>query len=202
VNRPPDFDELMEGVEHPEERERLRRVHELLLAAGPPPELSPDLALVPKPEQKPAPTRRTRRRLALGGALAAALVVATFGIGYLAGNDDSEESAMPVNRTIALTGSSGASATVDLGFKGADGNWPMIVTVRGLRPLQGGDYYTLSLTREGKPIVTCGTFNVGSGETRFQLTAAYDLKRFDGWIVTLWDAQTHEEKPVLRTARV
>ena len=40
----PDFDELVGGDDLPgPERERLQRVHELLVAAGPPPELPPEL---------------------------------------------------------------------------------------------------------------------------------------------------------------
>ena len=35
----PDFDELSAATSTPEERARLRRAHDLLLAAGPPPEL-------------------------------------------------------------------------------------------------------------------------------------------------------------------
>ncbi len=43
----PDFDELVEGLDDERERARLHRVHDLLLAAGPPPELSPALAASP-----------------------------------------------------------------------------------------------------------------------------------------------------------
>ena len=41
MSREPDFDALV-GADVPgEERDRLRRAHELLVAAGPPPELAP-----------------------------------------------------------------------------------------------------------------------------------------------------------------
>ena len=40
MSKRPDFDELLGGVEDPEERARLQRVHELLLETDPPPELS------------------------------------------------------------------------------------------------------------------------------------------------------------------
>ena len=196
-NRPPDFDELLEGWDRPEDRERLRRVHELLLEAGPPPELSPTLATAPVPREP----RRTwfRRRVALGVALVGALMVATFGLGYFSGSR-SDDSGFEVRRTIRLTSDGGASGVVSLGLKGKDGNWPMTVTVRGLAPLRGGDYYILALTKRGKPIVTCGTFNVSGKETTIRMVAAYNLKGFDGWAVTLWDAQTHDEQVVLTTA--
>jgi hypothetical protein len=202
VTRPPDFDELMNGIERPDDRERLRRVHELLLEAGPPPELSPALATVPAPRPPRFSLRPKRRRLAGALALAGALLATMFGIGYLAGNSDSDESAIPVRATVSLVSNSEASGAVDLGFKGRDGNWPMVVTVRGLDPLRGGDYYTLALTRGGKPIVTCGTFNVAdrSGNS-VRMSAAYNLAGFDGWVVLRYDAQTHDDTPVLWTKR-
>jgi hypothetical protein len=202
VTRPPDFDELMNGIERPDDRERLRRVHELLLEAGPPPELSPALATVPAPRPPRFSLRPKRRRLAGVLALAGALLATMFGIGYLAGNSDSDESAIPVRETVSLVSNNEASGAVDLGFKGRDGNWPMVVTVRGLDPLRGGDYYTLALTRGGKPIVTCGTFNVAdrSGNS-VRMSAAYNLAGFDGWVVLRYDAQTHDDTPVLWTKR-
>jgi len=45
--RAPDFDELIDGEIDGAERERLRRMHELVLRAGPPPELSPQLEAGP-----------------------------------------------------------------------------------------------------------------------------------------------------------
>ena len=47
------FDELVCDVSDPAERERLRRVHELLLSVDPPPELSPALATTPTPRPEP-----------------------------------------------------------------------------------------------------------------------------------------------------
>ena len=81
------FDELVGEIDDPEERARLRRVHELLLSVDAPPELSPELgaAAVPKPE--PLLPRRRRRALAL---LAAALAAASFGAGWLVGARDGD----------------------------------------------------------------------------------------------------------------
>jgi hypothetical protein len=198
VNRPPDFDELFEGAE-PEDVDRLRRVHELLVEAGPPPELSPALASAPLPGER-ARKPWFRRRVVLAVAVLGAVLAATFGLGYLAGSAGSDESGIKVRETIVLSSDSGASGVVDLGFKGEDGNWPMIIKVRGLAPLHGGDYYSLQLTKGGKPIVTCGTFNVSGGdETTVRMVAAYELKGFDGWAVTLWHAETHDEEIVLTT---
>ena len=202
MSRPPDFDELMDGIERPDDRERLRRVHELLLEAGPPPELSPALTSAPAPAPLRFALRPNRRRLAGVFALAGALLATMFGIGYLAGDSGSDESAIPVRETVSLVSNSDASGAVDLGFKGRDGNWPMVVTVRGLDPLRDGDYYTLALTKGGKPVVTCGTFNVADrSRSSVRMSAAYNLAGFDGWVVLHYDAQTHDDTPVLWTKR-
>ena len=211
MTRPPDFDELVNGVEEPEERERLRRVHELLVEAGPPPELSPALASVAPPvETAPAEDEREfswlpRRRLGAALVLVGAVLAGTFGLGYLAGGSDSEgreTAGIQISRTAALSGDGDATGVVNIGQRDADGNWPMILTVRGLPPLTGGDYYTLALAKRGKPVVTCGTFNVADRDQKtLRMSAAYDLKSFDGWVVTRWDAKTHRDTPVLWTTR-
>jgi hypothetical protein len=212
VTPSPEFEELVDQVEDPEERERLRHVHELLVQAGPPPELSPALATIAPPEDAAVAAEDEgdfawlpRRRLGAGLVFAAAVLAATFGLGYLAGGSDSGETTAGVQiaRSVALTGEGNASAVVNVGRRDADGNWPMILTVHGLPPLTQGDYYVLALAKKGKPIVTCGTFNVSSrGQRTVRMSAAYDLKGFDGWVVTHYDAKTHDERPVLWTKRV
>jgi hypothetical protein len=212
VSRPPDFDELVGGIEEPEERERLRRVHELLVEAGPPPELSPALASAAPPveaEQAAEDERELswlpRRRLGAALVLVGAVLAGTFGLGYLVGGSDSEggeTAGIQISRTAPLTSNSGATGVVNVGRGDADGNWPMILTVRGLPPLTGGDYYTVALARHGKPTVTCGTFNVADrSQKTVRMSAAYDLKRFDGWVITRWDSETRDETPVLWTTR-
>jgi hypothetical protein len=57
----PDFEELVGGDLEPRERERLLRVHEALVAAGPPPELTPDLAAPSTRARRSRSCRRTRR---------------------------------------------------------------------------------------------------------------------------------------------
>ena len=53
-------------------------------------------------------------------------------------------------------------------------------------------------SKKTSPIVTCSTFNVGGKqETALSMLAAYDLEGFDGWMVMLWHARTHDETPVL-----
>lgn len=211
---PPNLDELLEGIEDPLERDRLRRMHDLLVATGPPPELSPALVGTPdapvaedeEPDTSWMPPRRLGAALLVGAGLAAA----AFGIGYVAGQDrgaDSRPAAAPPEQptsVIALRPSdqnNTSGASIRLGRKRSNGNWPMIVTVRGLDHLTRGDYYALVLTRKGKPVVTCGTFNVAQeGTTTFRMIAAYELNRFDGWAITEWDAQTRSERVVMSEA--
>jgi hypothetical protein len=202
MNRRPDFDELLEGVEDPQERARLQRVHELLLETDPPPELSATLSTPPPASPRDLPWQRPRRLRPRAVVVAAAIVTALL-LGYLAGNSDSPNqgsaSGMRVIRTIELDGEGSAAGAIGVGAADDTGNWPMVVSVWGLEHATDGDYYTLKLTRDGEPTVTCGTFNVSGRRTTVRMVAAYNLKRFDGWAVMFWDAQTRKDRPVLRS---
>jgi hypothetical protein len=198
----PDFDELVGHDVPAEERERLRRAHELLVQAGPPPELSPELDAVPWPEESQAPLVGRRpapaRRLLLAATIATLVLIAFF-IGRAAGT--SSES-MDVARVVSLTGTgldSNASGELELGKADADGNWPMVLRVKGLDRLAKGGYYDLYLTRGGKPIVLCGTFNATEGVAEIRLNAAYDLSHFDrnGWVVTRQPPGHHEPDQIV-----
>jgi hypothetical protein len=174
--RTPDFDELIGNDVDEVERARLRRVHDMLVAAGPP-------ADVPAALSSP-PVVGVRRRRVGAVLLAAALAVAAFAGGwFVRGGDDSFD----VRREVSMRGTEAApiaSGSLRLGYPDEHGNWPMLVSVRGLQPLPEGGYYELLLTKKGKPIATCGTFTVGaSGETTARLGASYKLSDFDGWVV-------------------
>ena len=65
------------------------------------------------------------------------------------------------------------------------GNWPMNVLVRGLEPSRDrSDYYELWLTKDGKPVESCGRFTVHPGVTTVSLSVPYGLRNYDGWVVT------------------
>jgi hypothetical protein len=172
----PNFDELVGADLPPGERERLRRVHDLLVAAGPPPEM-PQLLASPR-------VRALRPRRVAALLIAAALAVASFGAGWLLGgtNDEFEvRRAVPMRST---ANAPNASALIELGYPDDEGNWPMLVTVRGLKPLPNGGYYELLLTSEGRPVAVCGSFKVKSqGATTVRLGASYNLRNFDGWVI-------------------
>jgi Anti-sigma-K factor rskA len=188
MTRYPDFDDLVGGDVPAEERERLRRAHELLIEAGPPPELSPELESVPWPDDALAPLfgRRRKPAAARRPLLVAAVLATALVVGFLLGQATTGGS-FDARRTVQLHGTAlaqGASGTLQLGTKDADGNWPMKLHVEGLPKLAGGGYYDLYLTKGGKPLVSCGTFNARDNTT-VELSAAYNLERFDknGWVI-------------------
>jgi hypothetical protein len=183
----PDFRELV-GDDLPRaERERLQRVHELLVEAGPPPDLPPAL------EQPPVPGGTTRlfprRRRGALLALAAALAAAAFGAGYLVadrGNDDGGVQAFETDFTLVMRGTQaapGAVASLVVGERDDDGNWPMELTVRNLPPLGEDERYELFLTRGGELGPSCGTFFAQSDKAIAHLNAPFKLKQFDGWVI-------------------
>jgi len=198
VSRHPDFHDLVGNDLEPGERERLERVHDMLIAAGPPPELPQELAEPPRPEGKLV--ELARRRLRTGLVLAAAIVLAAFAVGYLLGarGEDSSPASFTAEKTAVLGSSPDRLAVVRIGQIDKDGNRPMEVSVDGLDRLKDGDYYTLFMTRNGKPIVTCGTFNVGKdGVTTVRLSVAYDLERFDGLMLARYSREQRENTPLL-----
>ncbi len=192
----PDFDELLGGQElAPEERERLRRVHESLLAAGPPPELPAGLRAPPPEKPANAFPLFPKRRLAALVALAAALALVSFGGGYLAGD---RTTGLETDRVVQMFGTEGAvaaRASLELFEVDASGNWPMLMTIRGLEPLPEGQTYELWLTKGGEPARLCGVFAVHAGATEVWMNAPWKLKSFDGWIV----ARTGSTEPLLTT---
>jgi hypothetical protein len=183
---PPDFDQLVGDVEGAE-RARLERAHALLVQAGPPPELAPELEAGPtlKMTLNRRPRRQRRGMLLLAAALAVAAIV--FLGGYMTGNGGSGTSTASAE-ILKLAGTQAAPrALAELVVSPADraGNWPMHLSVTGLEPLKKGWEYEVYLTRGGKPWASCGSFKVASaGATQVQLNAPYRLKHGDSWVVT------------------
>jgi len=202
MRRVPDFDDLV-GREVPEdERERLRRAHELLVQAGPPPELSPEMDAVPWPDESQTPFRKParQRKLLLAAAIATAAVLG-FVLGQSSGPSSSSSAIDPV-RVVKLVGTKfnvNARGTLELGKADSGGNWPMLLHATGLHRLPEGGYYDLYLTRGGKPVVLCGSFNEKGGEVIVRFSAAYDLNQFDkdGWVITRQLPQNHNPNEVV-----
>lgn len=206
-DRRPDFDELVGPDLSGPERERLLRVHELLLAADPPPELRGD-EVAPDPDATPPVEREAelrgakvlvlprRRRRWLAVAVAAALAVAVFGAGAFVGNRTAGPNA---DFTVSMKGTpaaAAASASLAVYKLDAGGNWPMEVTVSGLTPAASGRPYELWLTKGGKLAVLCGSFKTDAGgSAKVPMNAPYRFKDYDGWVVVAKGTQT----PLLTT---
>jgi len=205
VNREPTLDELIGTETTGEERARLRQVHEMLLGAVPPPELSPKLEEGPTLGMTLQRRRAVKRRAML--LLAATLaVVGVFLAGYAVA-DRGGGGTSPVLRQ-ALEGTAlapQAQGTLEV-WDSRDGNWPMTLSVVGLKQLPPHSYYEVYLLRHGKPWGSCGTFRVQSpnpGVVTVTLTAPYTLRKGDSWVVTLPGAHgTEPGKPVLRPGPV
>jgi len=181
MTRQPELRELVDDDGPPEELERLRRVHDLLLAAGPPPDLPRAIASAPSLRGRVVALPR-RWRGALASAAAAAVFGLAFGLGYMLGGNDS----FATKHRVAMrpVGSSRASGLIDIGNRDAGGNWQLKVVVRGLPRLPTGSWYVLYLTKHGRAVVSCGTFNSSGPVTRVRMSAPYEFGEYDGWVVT------------------
>lgn len=189
MNREPNFDDLIDAEITGPERERLHNVHDMLLRAGPPPELPPELEAGPNLQMTMA--RRRRHEKGRGMVLlAAALVgVLVFIGGYAIGNGrkagGSEKT--PVT-TLALKGTAAApnaQASLEV-WHPNDGNWPMTLYVVGLGKLPPRRYYEVYVVRGGRILGSCGTFLVKQAKNPVMVTlnAPYPLQKGDTWVVT------------------
>lgn len=170
----PDFDELVGADLDQAERARLERVHELLVAAGPPPE--------PRASHVELPARQRRRGALL--ALAAALAVAAFSLGA-ALVDGSTSRTLDYEETLVGTAEAPAAQASLLVFDIDDaGNWPLELRVEGLAPAAGGRPFELWLTRDGELAALCGSFLTSpDGSAVVPMNAPYRFDEFDDWIV-------------------
>jgi len=162
-----------------DEQARLERVHDLLVAAGPPTELPSGL------ERPPAqviefPVWRRRRLVAVALVAAVTVAVAAFGGGYVVGH----ENGMHVTQVIALHGSQNELASLRIGESDSVGNTPMILTVTGM-PKQGDrSYYELFTWRDGKLGFPCTGFRVVGDKTTVHFTVPYELKPGTQLVIT------------------
>lgn len=186
-----DFDGLVGDGLEAGERERLRRTHELLQAAGPPPELPPTLR-VPPGTPPPAdvvsfPGGYPRRRATASAVAAAAIALVAFGGGYLFAQRDAGPT-FAVDFVLPMTGTPAAPtarASLEVGEIDEAGNWPMRMTIRNLPERPDRGRYELSLTQDGRIAASCGFFVVSGEKTVAFLNAPYRLRRYDDWVVTV-----------------
>ena len=203
MTRRPDFDELIGEDLDGAERERLRRVHELLIEAGPPPEIAPELELPTLAMTLDRKPRRGTRRIALLAAAVAALVAA-FVVGYAVGNGN--DGGLSSGQTMQLVGTKAApDALASLRLEPVDtsGNFPMQLAATGLPELPRRGYYTVWLMRGPKALGPCGTFKVASKDSgvTISLNAPYPLKDGDWWAVTRQNPGQHEFGTIVLTPK-
>jgi hypothetical protein len=187
VNREPTLDDLIGDEGTGAERQQLQHVHEMLLEAGPPPELSdkleagPTLGMTLGQRERQRKVKR-RAMLLLAATLATVLV---FIAGYAAANRGGAGNPKQVAVAQTLEGTSfepHAGGALEV-WKSKDGNnWPMTLTVFGLPQ----SHYEVYLVRAGKIWGSCGAFRVGSSPepVTVTLTSPYTLKKGDTWVVT------------------
>jgi len=205
VNR--DFDQLVDSAGlAPDEEKRVRRVHEMLVSAGPPPELTATL-LAPPTELGPDVGGRViafpvfrRRPRAAALVVAATIAAACFGGGYLIANQ-AHHTAINAVRVVALQGAQNSLASLRVGAADANGNNPMELTVNGLPRLKNPRaYYILMLVDEnGKPGAMCGTFKVANGTTSVLFSVPYKITPSTRWVVTAVSPGVHWPGHVVMT---
>ena len=197
----PDLRDLVGDDLDEQERARLERVHQMLVFAGPPPELPPALL---EPDAEPTGHHQEglpRRRVGTLIAIAAAIVVVAFLGGYLYGGHGASGKFVSLG-TISMHGTRAvpnASATIDVGERDSSGNWPLKLVVHNLPALPNRSYYEMFLTKAGKPVASCGTFSSGDKTVTVRLNAPYNSRRYDGWVVTRQVGHSNAQPIVLTT---
>ena len=160
VTTPPDFFDLVGDEGTPEELERLRRAHDLLVAAGPPPELSPASSDAPQVGETRAAAssaaagrRRSWRSLRCWRSRRSSSAMRSR---------TSARASRPRGRFRCTASARLAAAHADLaiGSRDVGGNYPLKMTVRGLPRLQKDGWYELLLSKGGRPTLSCGSFRV------------------------------------------
>ena len=192
MSREPHLDDLVGTEVTGAERQRLQQVHEMLLEAGPPPEISADLEAGPTLGMTLGRTHQRRKVKRRGMLLLAAaiLVALVFIAGYASrGGGNSGRQQQVVFRQ-AFQGTSlvpHAQGTLEVWSSTDGNNWPMTLTVVGLKQLPPHRNYDVYLVRNGKPWGSCGSFRVGGNPQNpvtVTLSAPYTLHKGDTWVVT------------------
>ena len=178
------FDELIGAEPEGAERARLRSVHELLVEAGAPAELTPQLESGPTLAMTLGRIRRMKSRRALIPALAAALFVA-FIVGVSTADNQDGSTTIPLTGTAAAPDAVG---TLNV-LAPTKTTQPMQIAVQGLEPGQ----YAVYLVPNGRSWEKCGTFTVKTPVSGRATTidSPYRAKTGDTWVVTRVTAKGH-----------
>ena len=189
MSREPTLNDLIGDEATGAERQRLQHVHEQLLQAGPPPEISADLEAGPTLGMTIGQRRRKKKQRGMLLLAAAIVVVLVFIGGYATGGNGGYGKQQTVISQ-ELKGTSllpQAQGTLQVWDTKDGNNWPMTLTVVGLPQLPEHSAYEVYLVRDGKPWGSCGRFRASSSPEQpvtVTLTAPYSLERGDTWVVT------------------
>jgi len=179
------FDELIGAEPAGAERARLRSVHELLIEAGPPPEVPPELEAGPSLAMTLSRFRLFTKRKRLPIITVAAAVIVALVIGISAGLRGGNGTHYPTFVMRGVAFGSGARGQLEL-LPAKGTTQPMKLEVTGL-PAIGKKRYTVYLVRNGARVTSCGSFTISdeTKETTVQLTSPYRAKGTDTWWVTV-----------------
>jgi hypothetical protein len=200
TERSPDLSELLGDDVPADERERLQRAHEYVLAAGPLPELPPSLEhppLVDDRQDERAAFALLPRRSGRIMTLAAGFAAMTLVIGYVIGHNRANFDQVQAVEMHGTAQAPRASGVIKVAKRDADGNFPLEVSVNGLRPLPQGSYYVLYLNKGKRPVAICGSFLVHGNATTVRMSAPYDYHQFSGWTVAVYTATKKKPGPTL-----
>ena len=173
------FDVLVGEEPEGAERERLRTVHDLLVEAGPPPELTPHIAAGPTLNMTLGRVRtlaKSRRRVIVPAVAAAVLLALILGLSLGGGGEGL--TAIPLKGTAAEPNAAGTLALL----AATKNTQPMVVNVHGLEP----GTYAVYLVHNGRSWEKCGTFKVTSlaGGRPATINSPYRARAGDTWVVT------------------
>ena len=184
--RTPDFSQLIGDDVSPDERARLEHVHGMIVESGPLPELPLALQKAPVVEDR-HDSSVAFSFLPRGGGriltLAAAFALLCLIVGFVIGN---HRGGFSTDFTVVMRSTPAApqaSGVLKVGKIDSAHNWPLQLEVAGLKQLPTGRWYTLFLTKNRKPVESCGTFRVHEGTTTVRMNAPYDFRKYDGWVV-------------------
>ena len=184
MTQPPELRDVI-GDEGPDER--LERVHDMLVVAGPPPQG----ALPPAPEVgRPAVRAHPPRRRWAELALAAALASVALAVGFIAGSRGDGFEAVVTIPMHGVSPVADASAELAMSEPDENGNIALEMDVKRLPQLPQGGWYELYLSKQRVIVDSCGTFVTSGDATTVRLSVGYDLPgwrkagRYDGWVVT------------------
>ncbi len=178
------------------ERDRIRRAHHALVAAGPLPELPASLHDAPRVGVRRLPALKHPRSRHVLAAFATATVLVAGGAGYFL----SHRAAEPSSRLVAMRATAaapGARAMLRIGARDRAGNASITLRVRGLPELPRDSQYRMYLTDRDRIVALCGSFRTDGGETVVRFDVPYSFGEYNGWLIRREHDGRQQSPPLL-----